>query len=1550
MTRVFFFFLIYSSICFSQTSLKLNEIMFYPVSGNNEFIEIYNTGSISIDLYGFGIKYYNSSPDFIIGTGQGTLLEPLSYAVVFEADYDIESGIYNNLIPPGPLILKITDNYFGSTGMANTSDRPVWLLSANDDTLDVYTYSADNPQAHSDEKILVGSDSSQINWLNSGYPNGTPGFQNSVTPVGYDLEIKSVTISPLLPFEGDNILIISDIKNGGENAADNFTVMVYNDVNLDSIPQAGEEIYSQEYSGLQQHDSLTVVAQILSASSGFYNIIAEVVFPPDEDTLDNTAWKSFSVYPPGTLYNDIVINEIMYAPASEEPEWVEIYNQSSDEINLKGWKFSDYSTSRIIIDQEFFISPGGFMVLTRDSSVLDFYDVPSPIIAFSLPALNNTGDAVVIKDSLGLVIDSLIYSPDWGGAEGRSLERISVDEMGSNEDNWLTCESIFRATPGQINSVTPKRNDLEISGFETSEYAVIGDPARFKITIKNAGLNTYPSFSLLLYYDINEDSIAQSSELTSSVNSGPLFSGDTVVFNLFTSNFGNGQNYFIATVIASPDNDMTNNTAYANFRGMEVFEFRNDLVINEFMYDPVSPQPEWIEILNRSSIPLDLKNHKLADSRDTITFCVKDIILPPGGFALISDDSTITNYFNVNALLMIKSFSALNNSGDKIILLDSMNRVIDSLEYSPDWGGGDGFSLERIDADSSASETGNWRTSISRYKATPGYVNSVTSKENDLCVMEIISSPPYPVFGDDVSLLIKIKNPGLTAAPYSLRLYEDTDLDSLPDILLANQNGLFLSPGDSAVIDPDYIVSSLFTARIFYAEAIFTADMDTSNNYSVSKIYPGYPQGTIVINEVMYYPEGGEPEWVEFYNKSDDSICLKDWSFSDVISSPSLSEIDSEIFIPSHNYFVIARDSSILQFHRLIPSPLEVLSLPVLNNDADGFVLKDPRGQTMDSLFFTSTWGGRPGHSLERVSVSASTNLASNWGSSEDIEFGTPGRINSITPKNRDIIIDRISSDPEFPVEGNNVFITAMIKNKGKGSATGITAEFYIDSDSNSTVDRLISSQAGISISADDSLFIISQTSFNNLSKEIRTAVRVMLSGDEDTLNNYRERVVSPGYGSHAAMINEIMYDPAEGEPEWFEIVNTSADSINIRNWSAGDTPGALSGGLITDRDSYLKPGQFAVIAKDTSFNAFHPEVSSLFTAEFGNLGNSGDYMILYDFRGGIIDSIHYQSSWGGKNGYSLERIDTADTMGGTGRWASSISSEKSTPGKGNSLSGIPRGERSSVVINEIMSDPGIDNCEFVEFYNNSSDTIDIGGWTFEESGGKTFRLSESYFKFPSAGYYLLAADSAVFSIYSPDEFNNFRLAGTGDLGLSNAGELILLKDVRGNIIDSLVYSSSWHNRNIHITKNKSLERINPALTGNYHQNWSTSVDYLGATPGRQNSIFTENNNRQAGISVSPNPFSPDNDGYEDFCIINYTLSQAVSQIRIKIFDSRGRLVRTVANNMPSASQGSVIFDGLEDSGIPLRIGIYIVFLEALNDNAGVVENLKTVVVAARKL
>ena len=330
----------------SDSTLILSEIMFYPATGPNEFIELYNYSETeSIDLSGYKIIYYTSNPDFITDAGEGTVLPPKSFAVILEGDYVIGSGIYDGLIPAEALVVKISDNSFGTSGMANTTDRPIWLINTLDDTLDSYFYSANNTQSHSDEKKIMNKDSSQSNWANSLVANGTPGFGNSVTPLQFDLMLASLTFQPALPFAGDDVTVLAKVKNIGTNSADNYSIEIYNDVNFDSTADPGEIIFSQQYNNLASGDSITANTIMNSLAAGNYQIIAKVLFAPDENPANNQLIKSFTVFLPGAVYNDVVINEIMYAPSTGEPEWVELYNRTNSPINLKKWKFSDASST-----------------------------------------------------------------------------------------------------------------------------------------------------------------------------------------------------------------------------------------------------------------------------------------------------------------------------------------------------------------------------------------------------------------------------------------------------------------------------------------------------------------------------------------------------------------------------------------------------------------------------------------------------------------------------------------------------------------------------------------------------------------------------------------------------------------------------------------------------------------------------------------------------------------------------------------------------------------------------------------------------------------------------------------------------------------------------------------------------------------------------------------------------------------------------------------------------------------------------------------------------
>lgn len=285
--------------------------------------------------------------------------------------------------------------------------------------------------------------------------------------------------------------------------------------------------------------------------------------------------------------------------------------------------------------------------------------------------------------------------------------------------------------------------------------------------------------------------------------------------------------------------------------------------------------------------------------------------------------------------------------------------------------------------------------------------------------------------------------------------------------------------------------------------------------------------------------------------------------------------------------------------------------------------------------------------------------------------------------------------------------------------------------------------------------------------------------------------------------------------------------------------------------------------------------------------------------------------------------------------------------------------EREALIINEIMFDPLPGQNEWVEFYHRGTVPVDIARWKFTDrptaSGANTFIVTATSRIIQPGDFVVVAAETSILSIFpylrSPSANTHlFILNRSGGFSLNNDGDDVVLLDVTGRTIDSVSYSPSWHHPDVTDTKGRSLERINPNLESNDRRNWSTSPVAAGGTPGRANAIYTTSLPSNASISINPNPFSPDGDGFEDFCIIRYSLPLTTSLIRISIFDIKGRLLRTLANSELSGPQGEIVWDGLDDAKQRVRIGPYVVFIEAIDSQGGTIATARTVAVVATKL
>jgi len=179
-------------------------------------------------------------------------------------------------------------------------------------------------------------------------------------------------------------------------------------------------------------------------------------------------------------FGDVVINEIAWSGTmdSSNDEWIELFNNTGVDINLSGWSIEDDGSTEYIIESGLIPAKGYFLIEDSEDTVSNI--TADAVIGLSLA---NSGDSLILKNDVGLVVDEVnISGVAWqaGNLSSKaSMERIDP-ELSAN-DNWATAvmtnESLGRNGSLILGTVKSLNSTYEGNGpkiyfdpFETIAY------------------------------------------------------------------------------------------------------------------------------------------------------------------------------------------------------------------------------------------------------------------------------------------------------------------------------------------------------------------------------------------------------------------------------------------------------------------------------------------------------------------------------------------------------------------------------------------------------------------------------------------------------------------------------------------------------------------------------------------------------------------------------------------------------------------------------------------------------------------------------------------------------------------------------------------------------------------------------------------------------------------------------------------------------------------------------------------------------------------------
>lgn len=437
----------------------------------------------------------------------------------------------------------------------------------------------------------------------------------------------------------------------------------------------------------------------------------------------------------------------------------------------------------------------------------------------------------------------------------------------------------------------------------------------------------------------------------------------------------------------------------------------------------------------------------------------------------------------------------------------------------------------------------------------------------------------------------------------------------------------------------------------------------------VRNVCTGQGYNRVVISEILADPTPAtglpEVEYIELFNPSAQPLSLKNWK----LTIGNRSSVFPDAVLGAHDYVILcsaAQADQMGSYGKVIP-----LGPFSLANEGATLSLYSPTNQLVFSVSYRLNWWVTDkrdgGYSLEMLDSGNPCGQRTNWAVSTDPKGGTPGKGNSISANNPDLIPPAIQYLDI--VSANELRITADEKldslNTVAGALITVSGRKILKKKLESPVFRNV-------ILTLDSPFL----------ENVKYTVSVKNLSD-CAGNLLREAEMIIGLPAKAdsgdVVLNEILFNPPEDGVDFVEIYNNTAKFIGLKNWSLGNIkngePDVFK--TITDDTFILLPFScLALTADQASVKQLYPTDKTRHFLEVSALpafSNTAGGVVLKDADGRIFDRFDYTEKMHdpliqAAKGVSLEKEDVSTTSQDPENWHSAAyNMGNATPGYTNS-------------------------------------------------------------------------------------------------------------------------------------------------------------------------------------------------------------------------------------------------------------------------------------------